>query len=319
MYKDKNLEKTPTARKLMDIIVESREWKDRDFCSFPLGKSIITLSKCIWNHHLLYNEDYHLQEYDKRKGTFIIDKYYSSPEAAFLDLLQTYDEIGYHALKGYIEEEKENTIPTYKDLDKIQTAKYPAEIIRKAETWAYGDSCILLFGDDKYTLTKILDNYWSYRLANESECMYYDSPRDALLALLRNYDRPGYRMLEEYLETGKTHKRSDFYGVESLLKDVRELHNNTPSGIIHDADTVFADIMEENCKDGGDVYKESGIAEDIFSIWEKSTDKVSVEKMFAFFTGMEFETFLKKCIEEITRNPADLDHKESEEEQEEER
>ena len=167
MYKDKNLDKTPTARELMDIIVESREWKDTDFCSFPLGKSIITLSKSMWNYHLLYN-NYHLQEYDKRKDTFIIDKYYSSPEAAFLELLQTYDEIGYRALKGYIEEEEKNAIPTYKDLNKIQTAKYPAEIIKKAETWAYGDSCIFLFGDDKYTLTKIPDDYYPYRISKES-------------------------------------------------------------------------------------------------------------------------------------------------------
>lgn len=221
MYKDKNLDKTPTARELMDIIVESREWKDTDFCSFPLGKSIITLSKYMWNHHLLY-EDYHLQEYDKRKGTFVIDKYYSSPEAAFLELLQTYDEIGYRTLKGYIEDEKEN---------------------------------------------------W---------------------------------------QCAKIEK-------ESLLQEVRILHNNTPSGVIHDADTIFADIMKENCRYEGDFYAISGIAEAIFSIWENSADRVSVEKIFDLFTGMEFKNFLEKCKNEITRNPADMDHEKNGEEQEEER
>lgn len=82
---------------------------------------------------------------------------------------------------------------------------------------------------------------------------------------------------------------------EKMIKEVEELNNNTPNGIIHDADTILVDLIE-NCD-----YKFSGFAQDIFNIWKNSTDKNAVEQMFYEFTDMDFVDYLKKCKEEITR------------------
>lgn len=83
--------------------------------------------------------------------------------------------------------------------------------------------------------------------------------------------------------------------MEKLLKEVEELNNNTPDGWIKDADTILADIVQEND------FEITGIAQDIFNIWRNSSDKEVVEQIFFEFTDMEFKDFLEKCKEEITR------------------
>ena len=83
--------------------------------------------------------------------------------------------------------------------------------------------------------------------------------------------------------------------MEKLLKEVEELNNNTTDGWIKDADTILADIVQEND------FEITGIAQDIFNIWRNSSDKEAVEKIFFEFTDMEFKDFLEKCKEEITR------------------
>ena len=83
--------------------------------------------------------------------------------------------------------------------------------------------------------------------------------------------------------------------VAKMIKEVEELNDNTPEGIIRDADTILLDLIGE-CD-----YEFSGFAQDIFNIWKNSTDKQAVEQMFYEFTSMEFVDYLMKCKEEITR------------------
>ena len=83
--------------------------------------------------------------------------------------------------------------------------------------------------------------------------------------------------------------------MEQLLKYVEELNTNTPAGQIVDADTILKDIMDEQD------FEISGMAQDIFNIYQKSSDKQAVKEMFFEFTGMEFDQYLMKCIREIKR------------------
>ena len=55
---------------------------------------------------------------------------------------------------------------------------------------------------------------------------------------------------------------------------VLDLLGNTPNGVIHDADTVLKDIMDEAD------FECSGIAGEIIGIWKKAADKECVEKLF---------------------------------------
>ena len=80
-----------------------------------------------------------------------------------------------------------------------------------------------------------------------------------------------------------------------LLIAVEYLHDNTPEGIIRDADTILNDLIQEND------FEFTGIAQDIFNIWKKAKDKKAVEEMFFEFVGIEFKEYLEKCLDEITR------------------
>lgn len=84
-------------------------------------------------------------------------------------------------------------------------------------------------------------------------------------------------------------------GHMGLFTTVEYLHNNTPEGIICDADTILVDHLETND------FEFIGIAQDIFNIWKKTKDKKAVEEMFFEFVGIEFKEYLKECLEKITR------------------
>lgn len=80
-----------------------------------------------------------------------------------------------------------------------------------------------------------------------------------------------------------------------LIKEVEKLNDNTPDRQIIDADTILVDLLQEND------FEITGISQDIFNIWKASTDKIAVEQMFFEFVGIEFEEYLKRCKNEITR------------------
>lgn len=74
----------------------------------------------------------------------------------------------------------------------------------------------------------------------------------------------------------------------TLISQVEKLHN----GVIIDTDTILADLVQNN---------DEWFAQDIFNIWETSTDKRSVEQMFFEFVGVEFNEYLRRCIDGISR------------------
>ena len=63
-----------------------------------------------------------------------------------------------------------------------------------------------------------------------------------------------------------------------------------------DEDTILVDAIEA-CD-----FEMTGIAEDIFNIYEKSTDKKSLEQLFFEFTDIEFSDYLEKCIKRIDKD-----------------
>lgn len=93
---------------------------------------------------------------------------------------------------------------------------------------------------------------------------------------------------------GELQRRKDL--TANLLSQVEKLHNNTPDGVIIDADTILADLIDI----AG--YKFTGISQDIFNIWKASQDKQAVEQMFFELTLVEFDEYLRRCMDEITRD-----------------
>lgn len=78
----------------------------------------------------------------------------------------------------------------------------------------------------------------------------------------------------------------------NLLSQVEKLHN----GVIIDADTILADLIDAR------KYRFPGLAQDIFNIWKASQDKQAVEQMFFELTLVEFDEYLRRCMDEITRD-----------------
>lgn len=108
----------------------------------------------------------------------------------------------------------------------------------------------------------------------------------------------GFSLVEQEMNNGKelqSGQEQEHGWTAEMIQEVEKLHNNTPDGVIHDADTILVDLIEQ-CD-----YEFTGLAQDIFNIWKNSTDKKAVEQMFYEFTDMEFDRYLMKCQEEITR------------------
>lgn len=83
--------------------------------------------------------------------------------------------------------------------------------------------------------------------------------------------------------------------IADMIERVENLNDNTPDGIVVDADTILVDLINE-C-----YYEFSGFAQDIFNIWKNSNDKPAVAQMFYEFTGVEFEDYLETCLGQISR------------------
>lgn len=60
-------------------------------------------------------------------------------------------------------------------------------------------------------------------------------------------------------------------------------------GVIRDADTVLADIMQNAD------FEITGLGKEIFEIYKKTSDKEAFENLFYSLSGETFENFIGKC------------------------
>lgn len=76
--------------------------------------------------------------------------------------------------------------------------------------------------------------------------------------------------------------------VKSLID---QYNNNNVVGVITDADTVLADIMDEAAEEGFDI---TGLGKEILDQWLKTSDKKAYESLFYNLTNCDFETYLRR-------------------------
>lgn len=130
----------------------------------------------------------------------------------------------------------------------------------------------------------------------ERNRLYFD------LIRLNSYDWDELT-LEELRSVGEIilKDRKKIFSENPTVKEVNlaeDLSKNVPDGIVHDADTILADMCEETSMD------EPGLAYDVFNTWkaaQTSHERDSIEGMFLIFAGIEFGEYLEKCIKETTK------------------
>ena len=96
--------------------------------------------------------------------------------------------------------------------------------------------------------------------------------------------------------------------IEEMIKGVRELHNEVNETVFgqpfRDADTILVDLQEEELdKDA------TGVANELFSIYEKTSDKKAFLDLFELLVGVPFISYLRRCrkgIKTVTDNKSEL-------------
>ena len=82
--------------------------------------------------------------------------------------------------------------------------------------------------------------------------------------------------------------------IEERIAKVRELHNEVNATVFgtafHDADTILVDLQEEGLEEDA-----TGIANEVFDIYEETTDKKAFLDLFESLVGTSFSTYLRKC------------------------
>lgn len=93
---------------------------------------------------------------------------------------------------------------------------------------------------------------------------------------------------------------TDFEGtVKELTEQVLDLSTKQPDGMIHDADTILADIME-----AAD-FQVSGISDDILKLYLDVENKDDFESLFYLMTDEKFENYLLKSKKIMEQNIAE--------------
>lgn len=85
---------------------------------------------------------------------------------------------------------------------------------------------------------------------------------------------------------------------ETLVKTI--VNTKYPNGIIHDADTILADIMDEITE--GDGFEITGLGNDILSAWLKTVDKQPFEQLFYDLTDKTFDDYINRCLCTLPEN-----------------
>lgn len=82
--------------------------------------------------------------------------------------------------------------------------------------------------------------------------------------------------------------------IDERIEKVRALHNEVNANVFgvafHDADTILVDLQEE----GLDIDA-TGVANEIFDIYKKTSDKKAFCDLFESLVGTSFTTYLRKC------------------------
>lgn len=96
--------------------------------------------------------------------------------------------------------------------------------------------------------------------------------------------------------------------IEEKVKKVRELHNKMNANVFgvafHDADTILVDLQEEGLEEDA-----TGIANEIFDIYENTSDKKAFCDLFESLVGTSFTSYLRKCeagIKAVTGGKSEL-------------
>lgn len=82
--------------------------------------------------------------------------------------------------------------------------------------------------------------------------------------------------------------------IDERIEKVRALHNEVNANVFgvafHDADTILVDLQEE----GLDIDA-TGVANEIFDIYKKTSDKKAFLDLFESLVGTSFTSYLRKC------------------------
>ena len=172
---------------------------------------------------------------------------------------------------------------------------------------------------ENYQLQWMMDHGYSLRDLMQSMDEYYDDKYiyiigktfDDLFTEWKNesgFNQELWSCKEEAINAGECNdilkeETTDFEGtVKELTEQVLDLSTKQPDGMIHDADTILADIME-----AAD-FQVSGISDDILKLYLDVENKDDFESLFYLMTDEKFENYLLKSKKIMEQNIAESKH-----------
>ena len=95
------------------------------------------------------------------------------------------------------------------------------------------------------------------------------------------------------------------------FEHAKRMHNELKNvnGIIRDADTMLDDIMGSHWDE---FHEQSGVADELFSIYEQAADKNTFRQMFKLFVGCELDEFCQDCVDVMEKYEAAIYNKKGE-------